>query len=495
MPNLSPISSKIQVVDKFSKSFSKMNAGLGRVNASTKRLRNGFMRLNQEANVGKNWKNLKTQTGTLSRRFMILGGAAVGAGAGLYALVNRTAQVGDTLAKNARAIGMSAQMYQELQFAADRSGIANQAFATGMLKAAQNVGLLKSGTGSLYTLLSKTDKAYARQVIGISDTGEAVESLLNHMAGIEDPTKRAAFAAAAFGRSGVQLANLATEGAEGIAKLRAEYRRLGGTIGDDAAKASEAFIDQQLDMKVALTGLRNTIGFQLMPQFTAMAKRFTEFIVNNRGKFAAFSRDFAAKLPARLEKLTGAAMGLGKGLLALARVVDRIANAVGGYENLVKGAIALMAVKWVFAIGKMGASLISFSTTAIPMAISGLSKLIPMLSTASGLSMGAGAGLAGQAGLVGLAGAGGYAVGWGLNKGMGALSGKMTDGKHKGDGWLGSMIYDATHNKDFQRQRDQHAQKSEVLVRFENAPKGTRLGGDYDNDLLKMSMGYAMATQ
>ncbi len=43
--------------------------------------------------------------------------------------------------------------------------------------------------------------------------------------------------------------------------------------------------------------------------------------------------------------------------------------------------------------------------------------------------------------------AGGYAIGTLLNEGMGMVSEKLTDGKHGGEGWLGSMIYDWIHEK------------------------------------------------
>lgn len=39
----------------------------------------------------------------------------------------------------------------------------------------------------------------------------------------------------------------------------------------------------------------------------------------------------------------------------------------------------------------------------------------------------------------------GYGIGTLINKGLGALSGALSDGKYSGKGWLGEMIYDALH--------------------------------------------------
>lgn len=55
--------------------------------------------------------------------------------------------------------------------------------------------------------------------------------------------------------------------------------------------------------------------------------------------------------------------------------------------------------------------------------------------------------LASRAGFVGAAAGGGYLVGWGLNKGMGAMVGHASNGRYKGDGWLGEMMFDLVHRQ------------------------------------------------
>lgn len=58
------------------------------------------------------------------------------------------------------------------------------------------------------------------------------------------------------------------------------------------------------------------------------------------------------------------------------------------------------------------------------------------------------AGAATTAGAVLSAGAAGYGLGTLLNKGLGWVSGKATGGKHEGEGWLGSMLFDLFHRDD-----------------------------------------------
>jgi len=527
MPNLSPISSQIRVVDKFSKAFAKMNTGLGRVNAATTRLRNGFHRLNQEANVGKRWKNLKTQTGTLAKRLTFIGGAATAAAGGLYAMVNATAVAGDRIAKVSSQLGLSTDAYQELMFAADRSGVSQGVFNSSIGAFTKRLGEARVGTGGLTTFLKKFSPSLLKQMQATKTAEEGLMLLFSAMDKIEDPTMRAALASAAFSRAGIGMVNLTKNGTKEIEKLREQYRVLGGTISEDAAKASEDFIDAQTDMKLALTGVRNIIGGQLMPQVTALTRRFTEFVVQNRSKISEFSKNFARELPGRLSKLLDVSMALGRGFLALARVVDRTANAVGGYENLVKIVIALMAVKWVLAVGQMTSSLVQLGTKGIPMAVTGLKSMAPLLSNVGGMVAGlagkiggltsaaGGLGaLAGQGAMVAAAGAAGYGVGTLANKGLGAAADKLSGGKYKGDGWFGDWLYDQIHGADEKLQKQefernmqdmkarndlirqmvkQGLSRSEIKIRLENMPKGTRVSSDGDA-VTDLSMGYAMAT-
>lgn len=55
------------------------------------------------------------------------------------------------------------------------------------------------------------------------------------------------------------------------------------------------------------------------------------------------------------------------------------------------------------------------------------------------------AGALGKAGMVTGAGIAGYEIGGLINEGLGWTSGKLTGGKHSGEGWLGSMLYDFFH--------------------------------------------------
>lgn len=65
--------------------------------------------------------------------------------------------------------------------------------------------------------------------------------------------------------------------------------------------------------------------------------------------------------------------------------------------------------------------------------------------------------LLGKTAQLGLAAGGGYLMGTGINLGMGAISDHFTDGKYKGEGWLGEMIFDLIHG-------DREKTKNEITM-------------------------------
>jgi len=74
--------------------------------------------------------------------------------------------------------------------------------------------------------------------------------------------------------------------------------------------------------------------------------------------------------------------------------------------------------------------------------------MAPTLTSIGGLGA---AGVASSGAMVAGAGVAGYGAGTLINKGAGAVSGWATDGKHQGDGWLGSMLYSAINRAEEQQ--------------------------------------------
>lgn len=231
----------------------------------------------QIAKLGRKFKKLGSIMGKA-----IIGGAAVAAAAVGVAVV-KTAELGDEAAKTGRRLGLTAEALQELRFAADRQGVSAGLLGSSFTALQKRVGELKSGTGSLFAFLKKTgDTAFIRQLKLAKSTEEAFELITKRTNEIIDPMKKAAFAAAAFSRSGIDMIKFMEAGTDGISKLRQEAQKYGAVISNEAAKNSELFIDSMTNMKATLGGVSKTIGSKLIPILTPMIQKFADFWALNK---------------------------------------------------------------------------------------------------------------------------------------------------------------------------------------------------------------------
>jgi len=212
----------------------------------------------------------------------LLAGAAASAAA-IGATLLKTATLGDEAAKTSRRLGITAEALQELRFAADRQGVAASVLDSSFLALQKRVGELKAGTGSLYGFLKKTgDKAFIRQIALAKNTEEAFGLVTQKVETIKDPMQKAAFAAAAFSRSGIKMLSFMEAGREGIAQLRLEAQKYGAVISEKAAVQSEVFIDALTNLKSALAGIGKTFASKVIPFAATAMQNFADFWAMNK---------------------------------------------------------------------------------------------------------------------------------------------------------------------------------------------------------------------
>jgi predicted nucleic acid-binding Zn-ribbon protein len=138
--------------------------------------------------------------------------AAIGAAvAATGAIVQKSAEAGDAYAKTARVIGMTAETFQELDYAAKMSGVDD--LKGSLEKLNKSVADVKSGTGSLTAYLKENDKKLLDQLKNVNSNEEAFNLLMDAIGKAPDEFTRAELAQSAFGKSGQELILLANEGA------------------------------------------------------------------------------------------------------------------------------------------------------------------------------------------------------------------------------------------------------------------------------------------
>lgn len=364
-----PIKSTISARDKLTRVAKRVSSAVGsRMSGAFNKARKAGARLNKVT------RGLRGRMG-LTGLVATLGGAA--SIAGIKSFVDGIAKSHDELAKLSRQTGISAQTIAELGYAAEISGVSGDEYSKALAVMSRNIGQLEAKTGPLYSILKKVNPEFLKQVKGAKNNEQALDLLLRGIGSLDKASQKAALSQAAFGRSGEKMTLLAMASGEEIARLRGNFKKHHAELDGKGLKAAEDYVDANTDLKLALSGIKDVIGRQLLPRLTPLIKRLTEWASANRAligqKIAAFVEKVAKALPKVAEVLGRVAEVSGKiwnllggadgvvammGVLAGAKILGGIGALVGALGPLglvlagIAAAVAAVAMQWRTATGE-----------------------------------------------------------------------------------------------------------------------------------------------
>jgi len=308
--------------------------------------------------------------------------AAAGVGAAAVGLTSKVATAGDEVAKTSRAIEFNAQSFQEYQFAAERVGVAQGTFNQSLMAFGKRLGELKTrGSGALATQLKEMNPALYETLKTTESTEEAFEIYMQAMRESGDAAERNAMASAAFSRAGLKMGLIAQTSSEEIQRLRRRAEELGYVLSNDDLAAAEKFTDEMTNMQTAMGGVGKLIGAELMPVMSKFFNRFTGFVVENRDKISGWAETIAEKTEAALPSIVSAAKGIGQTMMAVGRLTGKLADLVGGFDNLALIVVGLKFAPLIVSTVKLVGALGSLAT-AFPMVAAGI-KAVGLALTAN----------------------------------------------------------------------------------------------------------------
>ncbi len=298
--------------------------------------------------------------------------AATALGVALFASAKSTATYGDEVAKASKRTGLAAQSYQELEFAAERSGASIKDVEKGFRRmgaAADDAsqGLLAQKRAFDLLGVSVTDESG-----NLKEQNALFSELADAMNAVENQTLQLALGQDIFGRGFAKMRPLLAEGSEGIAKLREEANKLGFIMGGEALAASELFVDRLFDLKQIVLGVRNTIGSELVPVFSDMLRAMRDWFVANQAVIkqglTAFARRTVKALRSlgRALKLIDERMRKAGGWIRVTKALTKVLLALG----LSVGVIALSAAAFGgFTTALTGYALAAWNAVAATLAL------------------------------------------------------------------------------------------------------------------------------
>ncbi len=117
-----------------------------------------------------------------SFRGVMTGAAMV---AGMVYAIKKNLEYADTIAKTADKIGITTKALQQYRYIADRSGVDTAKLDKAFAKFSVGIGDLRAGTGTLYTILNKNNKALMGQLVAAENTTEALDIYFNALKGLK----------------------------------------------------------------------------------------------------------------------------------------------------------------------------------------------------------------------------------------------------------------------------------------------------------------------
>ena len=257
------------------------------------------------------WSQRNAQKFGQMGRTMTVAGAAIVASMGL--MVKKYVAAGDEVHKMSLRTGFATETLSELGYAAQIAGTDLGTIEKGIKKMQKTIIDADSG-------LETYVRSFRRIGIEVSELKKQnpekqFETLSKAIAGIEDPTMRAATAQEIFGRAGTMLLPMFNEGVEGMEKLKEKAHELGIVFDQEAADKAARLADAQTTLKEAMNGLAITIADKLVPPISNFVEKLSGVIT----KFGEWDKKFPAltDLIVKLVAALGIFLTIGGPLLIL----------------------------------------------------------------------------------------------------------------------------------------------------------------------------------
>jgi hypothetical protein len=270
--------------------------------------------------------------------FGAFGGAVVGA---FGAAFNSFTKAGDALQKMSLRTGIAVESLQELGYVAKLSDTSLEEMQSSVKKL--QTGITEASEGN-----AKYASTFEKIGLDINDLKklnpeEQFMKTAAAIAEIENPTERAARAVALFGKSGVSLLPMLSQGAEGVDKLRQEAHKFNHTISSKTADMAAEFQDSLTSIYSAIKG----IGAAIMEVFLPMMLKVADCV-----------KSVAAAVKLFIEENPKLVKAVGYPILAIGALSAAFGGLIGSIGSLVR-LIPVLSAGWAAIASPIGVTVIA----------------------------------------------------------------------------------------------------------------------------------------
>ncbi|MDQ7104212.1 hypothetical protein REA38_11690 [Serratia sp. MF2] len=285
-------------------------------------------------NVNKNISGITKPLGKLTA--LLTGGAFAGGIAGFWALAKSSAAAQNSIDKASKRLGISAQAFGNLSYAAKSAGISQENFESLTGKLNKTIGSAVQGTKSAQLAFERAGVSIKNSSGKLKSTDQILIELSDRFKKMPEGIYKADLAMALFGQAGADMVPLLEKGSSGINDIIKEGERLGIVFSETDRKAAKELSAGLSKLKKAGEGVSASISRQLIPVLSPLISRFGDWINSNRelinikiseaiNKISNSINDLIVYLPVLINHISNA-WGY----------IDGVAQSIGGWDSAIK---------------------------------------------------------------------------------------------------------------------------------------------------------------
>ena len=286
------------------------------------------------AAAGKKLKAFGTAISSLGTRLMALGTLVT---APLAAMAKGFADSGSRLYEMVKRTGISAESLSELGYAAQKTGTDLESLEGGVRKMQKSIFAAARGSGAAAQALA----TLGLDIRSLSQMNpeQQFKAIADALAGVSDPTMRAALAMQIFGRNGTALLPLMEKGAAGIEAYQKQARALGLTSSSESVAAAKALSDAFTDFARVSKKTASILGSAVADTLRQTTVWMTQLIV----KLNAFIKSHKDVVVA-VFKVAKVVFAVGLGLVVLGTIIAKIGAGFGLLATIITKAAGVLGV-------------------------------------------------------------------------------------------------------------------------------------------------------
>jgi len=233
-----------------------------------------------------------TATNGLSDSSNKLGGMLKGLAVGFGALkfgsfVKGVIDYGDSLQKTSLRIGITTEALSQLNHAAEISGVSQEGLENSLKFISKNSAEAAQGVGTAVRAFDQLGLSAEKMIQLTPD--EQLLIVAEAMEKVETSAEKTQIAMNIFGRSGAEMNQLMSGGADSIRELMVEADQLGLTLGTNTANAAAEFNDTIARLKGGLRGA----GFELVENMLPAMQGFADAMSSTGSEAKGLNAIFA----------------------------------------------------------------------------------------------------------------------------------------------------------------------------------------------------------